>query len=299
MNAEPPPGQPANTRVWLITGASSGLGRAIAEAALAAGDTVVAAARTQAAVDSLVAAHPGRAAPLELDVTDSTGIQAPVDDVLRRYGRVDVLVNSAGRALIGGVEETGDQELRDLMEVHFFGPAALTRAVSPHMRQQRSGATVQISSMGGRMSFAGVGAYSATKFALEGLSEALATEIAPFGIKVLIVEPGAFRTGLHRTGTRQQTTAMRDYDDIIGPVRAQQADLDGKQPGDPARAARPSSPPSMPTARRCASPWATTPPTRSRQASKTPAPNSPPGSESYGAPTSSGDPARNSGLRSR
>jgi NAD(P)-dependent dehydrogenase (short-subunit alcohol dehydrogenase family) len=105
------------------------------------------------------------------------------------------------------------------------------------MRQQRSGAIVQISSMGGRMSFAGVGAYSATKFALEGLSEALASEVAPFGITVLIVEPGAFRTGLHRTGTRQESTPIPAYDDIIGPVRAQQAAFDGHQPGDPAKAA--------------------------------------------------------------
>lgn len=237
MSADPLPRQQAIGRVWLITGASSGLGQAIAEAALAAGDTVVAAVRTLAAMDGLAAAHPGRAAAVELDVTDSAGIPAAVNEVIARYGRIDVLVNSAGRALVGGVEETSDRELRDLMEVHFFGPAALTRAVLPHMRQQGSGAIVQISSMGGRMSFAGVGAYSATKFALEGLSEALAAEAAPFGIKVLIVEPGAFRTGLHRTGTRQEAAAIPAYDDIIGPVRTQQAGFDGKQPGDPAKAA--------------------------------------------------------------
>jgi NAD(P)-dependent dehydrogenase (short-subunit alcohol dehydrogenase family) len=148
-----------------------------------------------------------------------------------------VLVNCADRALIGGVGETSEGELRDLMELHFFGPAALTRAVLPHMRRQRSGAIVQISSMGGRMSFAGAGAYSAGKFALEGLSEALAAEVAPFGIRVLIIEPGAFRTGLHRTGTRAETAAIAAYDDIIGPVRVQQASFDGQQPGDPAKAA--------------------------------------------------------------
>src|SRR5207249_8798370 len=135
---------------------------------------------------------------------------------------------------IGAVEETTDRELRDLMELHFFGPAALTRAVLPHMRRQGSAAIVQISSIGGRLSFAGVSAYSATKFALEGLSEALAAEVAPFGITVLIVEPGAFRTGLHRTGTRQESTPIPAYDDIIGPVRAEQAGFDGHQPGDPA-----------------------------------------------------------------
>jgi NAD(P)-dependent dehydrogenase (short-subunit alcohol dehydrogenase family) len=224
-------------RVWLITGASSGLGRAVAEAALAAGDTVVAAVRAPASADSLAAAHPGRVAAVQLDVADTARIPAAVDEAASRHGRIDVLVNSAGRALVGAVEETSDRDLRDLMEVHFFGPAALTRAVLPQMRQRRSGAIVQISSMGGRMSFAGVGAYSATKFALEGLSEALAAEAAPFGIKVLIVEPGAFRTGLHRTGTRQETPAIPAYNDVIGPVRAQQAGFDGKQPGDPAKAA--------------------------------------------------------------
>ncbi len=237
MSAGPVPAEQATGRVWLITGASSGFGRAIAEAALAAGDTVVAAVRKPRALDDLVAAHADRVAAVELDVTEGTRIPAVVDEVIGRHGHVDVLVNNAGRALIGGVEETGDHELRDLMELHFFGPATLTRAVLPHMRERGSGAIVQITSMGGRMSFAGVGAYSATKFALEGLSEALAPEVAPFGIKVLIVEPGAFRTGLQRSGTRQDTAAIPAYEDILGPARAQQADIDGKQPGDPAKAA--------------------------------------------------------------
>src|SRR5204863_3324109 len=125
----------ATGRVWLITGASSGLGRAIAKAALAAGNTVAAAVRDPSAVDELTAAHPGRAAAVELDVTAGSGIPAAVNEVIGACGRIDVLVNSAGRALIGGVEETSDRELRDLMEVHFFGAAALTRAVLPHMRQ--------------------------------------------------------------------------------------------------------------------------------------------------------------------
>lgn len=224
-------------RVWLVTGASSGLGRAIAEAALASGDTVVATARRTGPLEPLVAADPVRALAMELDVTDSGRIATVVDEVVRRCGRIDVLVNSAGRALVGAVEETADRELRDLMEVHFFGPAALTRAVLPHMRRQGSGAIVQISSMGGRLSFAGVSAYSATKFALEGLSEALVAEVAPFGVRVLIVEPGAFRTGLHGSGTLQQSAVIPAYDEIVGPVRAAQAAYDGEQPGDPAKAA--------------------------------------------------------------
>ncbi|WP_243773116.1 oxidoreductase [Actinomadura barringtoniae] len=224
------------SKVWLITGATSGFGRAITEAVLAAGDTVVAAGRRPAALDDLVEAHPDRLRAVELDVTDPARISAVVAEVALWYGRIDVLVNSAGMALIGAIEETSDRELRDLMEVHFFGPAALTRAVLPYMRRQESGAIVQITSMGGRMSFPGVGAYSATKFALEGFSEALAQEVAPFGIKTLIVEPGAFRTGLHGGGMRM-TAANPAYDDIVGPSRAQQADFDGKQPGDPAKAA--------------------------------------------------------------
>ncbi|WP_211265805.1 oxidoreductase [Actinacidiphila oryziradicis] len=231
------PTRKATGRVWLITGASSGFGQALTEAALAAGDTVVAAARRPEVLDSLAAAHPDRMFPVALDVTDPARITAVVAEVLLWYGRIDVLVNNAGRGLVGAVEESTDRELRDLMDLHFFGPAALTRAVLPHMRRQGSGAIVQMSSMGGRFSFAGVGAYSATKFALEGLSEALALEVAPFGIKVLIVEPGAFRTGFAGGGALQQSAAIPAYEETVGPVRAALPSTDGKQPGDPAKAA--------------------------------------------------------------
>jgi NAD(P)-dependent dehydrogenase (short-subunit alcohol dehydrogenase family) len=223
-------------RVWLITGTSSGFGRAIAEAALKAGDTVVATARRPEALDDLIKAHPDRAVAIALDVTDPERIANVVAEVVRRFGRIDVLVNNAGRALIGAFEETTDRELRDHMELQFFGPAALTRAVLPHMRRQSSGAIVQMSSVGGRLSFAGVSAYTASKHALEGLSIALAAEVAPFGITVLIVEPGAFRTGLH-SGSMQMTAAMPAYDDTVGPVREAQSAYDGNQPGDPAKAA--------------------------------------------------------------
>jgi NAD(P)-dependent dehydrogenase (short-subunit alcohol dehydrogenase family) len=228
--------QAAGGRVWLITGASSGFGRAIAEAALNAGDTVVAGVRRPAAVDDLVAAYPGRVTAAELDVTVGSQVTAAVAQTVLWHGRVDVLVNNAGRGLVGAVEETTDRELRDLMDLHFFGPAALIRAVLPHMRAQRSGVIVNLTSMGGRFSFAGAGAYSATKFALEGLSEALAPEVAPLGIKVLIAEPGAFRTGF-AGGALWQSTALPAYTDTVGPVRADLPATDGKQPGDPARAA--------------------------------------------------------------
>jgi NAD(P)-dependent dehydrogenase (short-subunit alcohol dehydrogenase family) len=223
-------------RVWLITGASSGFGRALAEAVLAAGDTVVAAARRTGPLAELVARYPDRARAIALDVTDQPRAAAAVADVVLWYGRIDVLVNNAGRGMIGAVEETTDRELRDLMDLHLFGPAALTRAVLPHLRAQGSGAIVQLTSMGGRISFAGAGAYSATKFALTGLTEALAEEVAPFGIKVMLVEPGAFRTGF-AGGALAQTTPLEAYTDSVGAFRKALPESDGQQPGDPAKAA--------------------------------------------------------------
>jgi NAD(P)-dependent dehydrogenase (short-subunit alcohol dehydrogenase family) len=236
-NSVDAPTRDASGRVWLITGASSGFGRSIAEAALEAGDTVVAAGRRTEALADLAAAYPDRVTPIALDVTDSARIADVVAEVMLWYGRIDVLVNNAGRGHVGAVEETTDRELRDLMELHFFGPAALTRAVLPHMRRQKSGAIVQLTSMGGRFAFAGVSAYSATKFALEGLSQALAEEVAPFGIKVLVVEPGAFRTGFAGGNALSQSTELPGYEDTVGPVRSTLSASDGKQPGDPAKAA--------------------------------------------------------------
>ncbi|MFC1402011.1 MULTISPECIES: oxidoreductase [Streptacidiphilus] len=223
------------SKVWLITGANSGFGRALTEAAVAAGDVVVAAARRTETLADLVAAHPDQVEAVRLDVTDLAAVDAVVADVTARHGRIDVLVNNAGRTHVGAAEETTDAELRALFEVHVFGPAALVRAVLPSMRQRRSGAIVQLSSMGGQMSFAGFSAYSATKFALEGFSEALLDEVAPLGIKVLVVEPGAFRTGL--MGNRSVSAEIDDYAATVGPTRAMAAAGDGAQPGDPAKAA--------------------------------------------------------------
>ncbi|MFF7587173.1 oxidoreductase [Kitasatospora purpeofusca] len=224
-------------RIWLITGANSGFGLALAEAALAAGDTVVAAVRRPETLAEAAGAHPGRLVPVRLDVTDHDRIAAVVAETVERHGRIDVLVNNAGRGLIGAVEEYTDRELRELMDLHFFGPAALTRAVLPHMRERGAGAVVQMSSMGGRFTFPGAGAYSATKFALEGLSEALAKEVAGFGIKVLIVEPGAFRTSFAERSALAFTTPLPVYDGIVGPVREGLPETAGKQLGDPEKAA--------------------------------------------------------------
>jgi NAD(P)-dependent dehydrogenase (short-subunit alcohol dehydrogenase family) len=220
------------SRAWLVTGASSGFGRAIAEVALARGDSVLATARSTDGLSDL-----DGAAVTALDVTDAAQRDAAVATAVELFGRVDVLVNNAGRTQVGAVEETTDEELRALFDLHFFGPAALTRAVLPHMRRQGGGAIVQMSSVGGQVTAPGFGAYCATKFALEGLTETLRDEVAGFGIHTLIVEPGAFRTGLFRPGAAYESTAMPEYADTVGPTRAYIRRDHGAQPGDPTKAA--------------------------------------------------------------
>jgi NAD(P)-dependent dehydrogenase (short-subunit alcohol dehydrogenase family) len=222
-------------RVWMITGSSSGFGRAIADAVLARGDRLVATARRVEALADL--AEHERAHVVALDVTDPAGREAAIAEAIERLGRIDVLVNNAGRTQVGAVEETTDDELRFLFELHFFAPAALTRAVLPHMRRQGGGAIVQMSSVGGQVTAPGFGAYCATKFALEGLTETLRDEVAGFGIHTLIVEPGAFRTGLFRPGAAYLSEAMDEYADTVGPTREYVQQGDGTQPGDPAKAA--------------------------------------------------------------
>lgn len=224
-------------RVWLITGGSSGFGRALAKAALARGDRVAATARRTERLEDLVGEAPERVHALVLDVTDPEEVRRAVGDVLDRFGRVDVLVNNAGHGQVGAVEETTDEELRGIFDVHVFGPAALVRAVLPAMRRQRTGAIVQMSSFGGQVAYPGFSSYCATKFALEGFSEALAPEVAPFGIKVLVVEPGAFRTGFSG-GALAQSQEMSEYVETVGPTREMITGIDGTQPGDPAKAAQ-------------------------------------------------------------
>ncbi len=228
--------QHTGARVWLVTGASSGFGRALAEAAVAAGDVVIATARRPEALDDLVSAYPDRVEALRLDVTDSGAAAAVVADVEARYGRIDVLVNNAGRGQVGAAEETTDAELRDLFDLHVFGPAALVRAVLPGMRARRSGAVVQMSSFGGQVAYPGFSAYCATKFALEGYSEALAAEVGPLGVRVMIVEPGAFRTSFSGAGLVESAETSA-YADTVGPTRRMIKGIDGSQPGDPVRAA--------------------------------------------------------------
>ncbi|MBT2497639.1 SDR family NAD(P)-dependent oxidoreductase [Agromyces sp. ISL-38] len=224
-------------KTWIITGGSSGLGRALVEAALEAGENVVATARRLERFDGLRERFPERLLPLAHDVRDTDAAAEVVGGAIRHFGRVDVLVNNAGAGQVGAAEEVSDAELRDMLAQHLFGPAALVRAVLPHLRAARSGAIVQMSSQGGRMSFPAVGSYSAGKFALEGWSQALAGEVAPFGIRVLIVEPSRFRTEFNAGGVLRAAALSADYDDVIGAVRANMADADGLQEGDPVRAA--------------------------------------------------------------
>lgn len=225
------------SQVWFITGASSGFGRAIADDVLARGGKVVAAVRTPSALDDLARANPERVHVVRLDVTNADDIRSAVASARERFGHIDVLVNNAGYSMVGAVEETSDAELRSAMELMFFGAVSLSREVLPEMRERRSGTIVQITSVGGLGTAPGFGAYCAAKHALEGLSEAMSAEVAPFGVRVLIVEPGAFRTALFGNAFRRMPP-IDVYASTVGPTRAFASQAHGAQAGDPLKAAR-------------------------------------------------------------
>ncbi|WP_223641229.1 oxidoreductase [Corallococcus sp. EGB] len=224
-------------KVWFVTGSSSGFGRSIVEEVIARGERVVATARDPRTLEDLVARAPDRVLAARLDVTRPEQVQEAVTAALKRFGAIDVLVNNAGYTLLGAVEETSDAELRAAFEPLFFGAVAMTRAVLPHMRERRTGTLVQLTSVAGLVTYPGVGAYSAAKHALEGLSESLAKEVAPFGVKVLIVEPGMFRTNLLGPSYRRMPE-LAAYAESVGPMRAHVAQSAGTQPGDPVKAAK-------------------------------------------------------------
>ena len=223
----------SNSRAWFITGCTSGFGRALVDVVRARGERVVATARRPGVLADL---EGDNVLPLALDVTREDQIEPALDAAVERFGRVDVLVNNAGIGFVGALEEMSLADLREVMETMFFGPAALTRAVVPRMRAQRSGAIVQISSMGGQVTAPGYSAYCAAKFALEGFAEAVAAEVTPLGIRVLIVEPGSFRTGLLGRSLRA-APALEAYTETVGATRAYIEREDGRQAGDPAKAA--------------------------------------------------------------
>jgi NAD(P)-dependent dehydrogenase (short-subunit alcohol dehydrogenase family) len=228
---------PASSTVWFVTGSSSGFGRALVEEAIRRGDHVVATARKPEALAELAATAPDRVHLVELDVTRPEQVRAAVAAAIARFGRIDVLVNNAGFSIIGAVEETSDAELRATMELMFFAAVATTREVLPHMRERRSGTIVQITSVGGITTAPGFGPYCAAKHALEALSESLASEVKPHGVRVLVVEPGAFRTALFGAAFRRMP-AMDAYAATVGAMRSWATDTDGEQAGDPAKAAR-------------------------------------------------------------
>ncbi|HUZ19346.1 MAG TPA: SDR family NAD(P)-dependent oxidoreductase [Acidimicrobiales bacterium] len=225
-------------RTWLVTGASRGLGRAFVEAALGAGDAVAATARDARTLAGLVGRFPDRALALDLDVTDHDAAREVAARVAERFGRLDVVVNNAGYGLHGAVEGVTEAEARAQLEMNFFGALWVTQAVLPYMRRQGSGHVVQVCSAAGAVGFALVGMYSASKFALEGMSECLAREVAPFGVKVTILEPSDFRTGF-RDRAAKRRRPLPAYEEAFGAnLDALSARHSGSEAGDPARAAR-------------------------------------------------------------
>ncbi|MEP6503508.1 MAG: oxidoreductase [Betaproteobacteria bacterium] len=226
------------SRVWMITGAARGIGLRIVEAALAAGDRVVATSRDVAALRERFAGNDALL-PVALDVTDEAQAGTAVAAALARFGHIDVLVNNAGYGLLGAVEEASADEVRKLYETNVFGLLNVTRAVLPSMRERRSGHVVNISSVGGFRSGPGFGVYCSTKFAVEGLSEALHGELAPLGVHVTVVEPGYFRTEfLDSTSLTVSPRLLADYAATAGAVREAATRINLNQPGDPVRLAQ-------------------------------------------------------------
>ncbi len=223
--------------VWLITGSSSGLGLALAEAALQRGWHVAATARHPEQLTDLVAKYPEKALALQLDVTDPASIEQAVTRTEARFGRIDVLVNAAGYGYLAAIEEGEDAGIRAQFETNVFGLNNVTQRVLPGMRARRTGHIVNLSSLGGLVAFPATGYYHASKFALEALSESLAQEVAPLGIKVIIVEPGAFRTDWAGRSMIESSTVIDDYTQTAGKRRESTRASSGQQPGDPARAA--------------------------------------------------------------
>lgn len=224
------------TQTWFITGASSGFGAAFARHAIVKGYNVAVTARRLNKLQDIAALAPDRVLARQMDVTDPAQIADSVGATEDRFGGIDVLINNAGYGIVGAVEETPEAELRAMMETNFFGAVSVAQAALPMMRQRRSGAIVMMSSLGGQLSFAGFGPYSASKFAMEGLTEALAQEIAPFGLKAMIVEPGAFRTEFADTALRHMPK-IDAYGDIVGGTREFAQGMHGTQAGDPTKAA--------------------------------------------------------------
>jgi NAD(P)-dependent dehydrogenase (short-subunit alcohol dehydrogenase family) len=225
-----------NSAVWFITGCSTGFGRELAKMLLERGYRTVVTARNPQQIQDLVAGQDGKALALKLDVTNASEAGEAVKKAEAAFGAIDVLVNNAGYGYLSAIEEGEDQEIRAMFEANFFGLARLTQAVLPGMRKRRRGTIVNISSIGGLVGFPGVGYYNATKFAVEGFTEALAKETAPLGIKAIIVEPGPFRTDWAGRSLKTPANPISDYAQTAVARREAIAGGSGKQAGDPVRA---------------------------------------------------------------
>lgn len=224
-------------RIWFITGISSGLGKALAQSVMDAGDFVVGTFRKSSQVEAFNADHKDNGYAFKLDISNKSGIDETVEEIISRFGHIDVLVNNAGVGFVGAIEETSMEETRNVFEANFFGTLKLTQAVLPYMRKHKKGHIIQISSHGGIKAFAGFGIYNASKFALEGFSEALAQEVEPLGIKVSIIEPGPFRTNFAGKGLGEAALVIEDYTETAGAFRTKLKSVDGKQEGHPQKAA--------------------------------------------------------------
>ncbi len=224
------------SQVWLITGSSRGLGRALVEAVLAAGHNLVATARNPAQLDDIRQRYPANVLTISLDVTDEQSAEQAVKAAVERFGRLDVLVNNAGYGDVGSIEDTSLSDFRAQIETNLFGTISVTKAALPLMREQGAGHIIQVSSVGGRIGPAGRAPYAAAKWGVEGFSEVLSREVGPLGVKVSIVEPGGFRTDFAGASTTLRE-GRPEYDETVGKMARYQRDYDGRQPGDPAKAA--------------------------------------------------------------
>jgi NAD(P)-dependent dehydrogenase (short-subunit alcohol dehydrogenase family) len=225
-------------KVWFITGCSTGFGRELAKEALSKGYKVVVTARKPEQVADITAAYPDTALALSLDVTVPQQIKEAVAAAIARFGRIDVLVNNAGIGYFGAIEESEEEEVRRMFEINFFGLAHMTNAVLPYMRQQRSGHILNVASIGGLRSFPAVGFYNATKYAVDGLSEALMKEVAPLGIKVTVICPSGFRTDWAGRSANNTKIKIEDYATTAGKNMSDLRGYSGNQPGDPVKAAQ-------------------------------------------------------------
>ena len=225
------------SKVWLITGCSTGFGRELAKAVLSAGNKAIVTARKTDDIKDIVEGNEDNAIAVQLDVTKPAEIASAVKAAIEKFGRIDVLVNNAGIGYFGAIEESEDDAVRKMFEINVFGLAKMTQEVLPIMRSQKSGHVINISSIGGLRSFPAVGFYNATKYAVDGLSEALAKETAHLGIKVTIIAPSGFRTDWAGRSAEDSPIKIEDYNDTAGQNKASIRGYSGNQPGDPVKAA--------------------------------------------------------------